>query len=113
MQRIFPRLIPPLPYDCSWKLGLVISSIPKLVQAKDEDGTQFYQSAVTSKENKQPLHLPKESYPNAVEGQGYSSWYSDWVTGSTDRSSNPGPRFSHLRTHPDRLRGPASLHFKG
>jgi hypothetical protein len=74
MQQIFPRLIPPFAYDCSWKLGLVISSNPKLVEAKDEDGTQSYQPAGTSKENKPPPHLPKESYPNAVEGQGYSSW---------------------------------------
>ena len=76
MQRIFPRLIPSFPYDCSWKLGLVIPSIPKPVQAKEEDGwpTQSYQPAVTTKENKSPPHLPKESYPNAVEGQGCSSW---------------------------------------
>ena len=101
--------MPPFPYDCSWKLGLIFSSIPKLVQAKDEDGTQSYQPAVTSKEKKHPHNSPRK----VVERQGYSSWHSDWTTGSTDRSSNPGPRFSHLKTHPDRLWGPASFHFKG
>jgi len=55
-------------------LASVISSILKLAQAKDEEGTQSCQPAVASKRNKPPPHLAKESYPNAVEGQGNSSW---------------------------------------